>query len=327
MKKTYLVAGGNGYIGSHMCEHLASCGHDVVILDNFSTSPSNPVHSYGTFVKGDISDGPLVVDLLKQYRPDCVFLFSARALVPEGEKDPLLYFRENVSKTISFLESCVTTKTKRLVFSSSCATFGMQLAPKIGEDHPQKPTNVYGTTKLMMEQAMRALAERGFLSVAALRYFNAAGCSPSGTIGENHDPETHLIPNICKAYFEGRPFEIYGDDYPTKDGTCIRDYIHVSDLARIHLVVAEYMEAHPGWMDFNIGPEAGHSIKDVIAAFERVTGKKLQMVHKPRRRGDPPALVADSSKIKGLLGVNFQYDLEDCIRHTVAWFQKQQGRK
>lgn len=329
MKKlnSLLVTGGNGYIGGHMCRYLFEKGHEVHIVDNFSTSPRTPVHSYGEFHQIDIGDQQSMLTLLKTIRPSAVFHFAARALVPEGELDPFLYYQENLVKTINLLENCIRGQVRKFIFSSTCATFGIPVTDRLDESHPQHPINTYGHTKKLMELVMRDLAQKNLLDVVVFRYFNAAGCSPDGLIGENHEPETHLIPNLCKSALSGGqiPFQIMGTDYPTRDGTCVRDYIHVDDLAEAHFKGLHFIQDKSGFFDFNLGSENGTSVKEMVQIFKSVTGKQLQIVETPRRAGDPPQLIGDSKKAKELLGFNPQYKVEDCVAHTLNYLSKKHG--
>lgn len=317
----YVVTGGNGYIGSHMCKYLHGLRARVVIIDNHSTSPAHPVHDFGECHRLDIADHETVTALLRETKPDAVFHFAAKTLVGESEARPFYYYAENFQKTLALLESCVRADARRLVFSSTCAIFGAPHMPTLDEAHPQHPMSTYGRTKQLMELAMRDLAGKGLLDVAVFRYFNAAGCTPDGTLGENHDPETHLIPNLCRAHVPGSaaPFVLHGDDYDTPDGTCIRDYIHVDDLVRVHARALPLL-AQGGFHDFNLGSETGHSVREVIAAFETVTGAPLPVTTAPRRPGDVPRLVANAAKAKTQLDFAPRHTLHDCIAHTLQWF-------
>jgi len=320
----YVVTGGNGYIGSHMCKYLSSFGHQVIIIDNHSTSPRENVHDfYDEFQHLDIGDKDKVQTVLEKEKPDALFHFAAKCLVPEGEEKPIYYYRENFSKTLNLMEACIDAGLKKFIFSSTCATFGVPTTDTLAEDHSQNPINTYGHSKKLMELAMRDLAAKGKLDVMVFRYFNAAGCSPDGDIGENHDPETHLIPNLCKAHLSGGeiPFSLFGTNYPTRDGTCIRDYIHVDDLARVHFAGAKFLENNEGFHDYNLGTESGSSVREVVSCFEKVTGSKLALEEKDPRPGDPPSLVANSAKAKRDLDFKCEYSLEDSIRHTLKYLQ------
>ncbi len=322
-----VITGGNGYIGSHMCKLMHKNGYDVHIIDNHSYSPKDPVHSYGTFYNLDIADKENVKNILDRVKPEAIFHFAARAVVPESESDPLLYYNENLVKTISLLESAIESGVKKFIFSSTCATYGEVGDQTINETLPQNPINTYGRTKLLMEQVMRDLASKEMLNFIVFRYFNAAGCCPEGTIGENHDPETHLIPNIVKAHLSGgmNKFKIFGDNFSTPDGSCIRDYIHVEDLAMAHFEGFKYLDSHTGFNDFNLGSENGYSVKEVVSSFEEITGKTLEKEVCDPRPGDPPRLVGDSKKAREHLNFKPKYDLKDCISHTLNFLKSRHG--
>jgi UDP-glucose 4-epimerase len=319
-----IITGGNGYIGSHMCRLMHEKGFDVHVIDNHSTSPKRKVHKFGTFHKIDISDKKKIQPLLKKLKPSAVFHFAARATVPESQEKPFLYYNENLVKTVALLESCVMTKVKNFIFSSTCATFGVPEKDTLSEDHPQRPINTYGLTKLLMEKVMNDLAEKKLINVIIFRYFNAAGCSPDSKIGEEHNPENHLIPNLCRALLLGKksPFHLFGTDFPTPDGTAIRDYIHVDDLALAHFQGFEFLKSNSGYFDFNLGSEKGYSVKEVIEAFNRVSKTKLDVTTSPRRPGDPPKLVGNSTKAKNLLKYDPKYSLEECIKHSLDYYKK-----
>ncbi len=318
-----IVTGGNGYIGSHMCKLLHGKGYSVHIIDNFSTSPNKPVHKYGEFHNLDISDEHKIQELFKKLNPKYIFHFAARALVSESQADPFMYYRENLEKTISLLNSSIKCNINNFIFSSTCATFGIPTTETIDETHAQNPINSYGLTKLLMEKIMRDLASKKLINVAVFRYFNAAGCSPDGEIGENHDPETHLIPNLCRSFLKNNSetFKIFGDNFPTPDGTCIRDYVHVNDLAQIHLKGAMHLEREGGFWDFNLGSEKGYSVKEVTDIFEKIVQTKLNKETVAARAGDPPRLVGNSFKAKKILDYKVNFTLEDCIKHTINYFQ------
>jgi UDP-glucose 4-epimerase len=323
MSKTFVVTGGNGYIGSHMCKLLHNAGHRVIVVDNHSTSPKKPVHSYGEFVDMDVSAGVKLTKLLFENNVDCVFHFAALALVGESQEKPLYYYKENFSKTMDLLSSCVDAKVRKFVFSSTCATFGVPETETISESNVQKPINTYGMTKLLIEMAMRDLAQKDMMDFVVFRYFNAAGCSSDSEIGENHEPETHLIPNIIKAHLAGETgtFRLLGDQYPTRDGSCIRDYIHVDDLAQAHFDGYRFIESNSGFNDFNLGSENGSSVKEVITAFEKISNSKLNVEVAPPRAGDPPSLVSNSAKAREVLNFKPKFSLEDSIEHTLNFFK------
>lgn len=299
---TILVTGGAGYIGSHTCKLLAEAGHVPVVFDNFSTG-HEWLARFGPVVVGDIADRAALVATLAHYQPSAVVHFAASAYVGESMRDPLGYFRNNVAGTLNLLEAMAETGITKLVFSSSCATYGVPPAVPITEDMPQSPINPYGTTKLGGEQMMRAAADAGLLDCIALRYFNASGAEPSGDIGEFHDPETHIIPLVLEAMNRAdRSFTILGDDYDTPDGSCVRDYLHVVDLARAHIAALGALDGKPKFRAFNLGTGHGHSVKEVVAAAKRVTGGTLTVETGGRRAGDPPVLVADAARAHDVLG-------------------------
>ncbi|MCK5882694.1 MAG: UDP-glucose 4-epimerase GalE [Bacteriovoracaceae bacterium] len=319
--RSIVITGGNGYIGSHMCKLMNKKGFDVHIIDNHSTSPQAPVHKYGTFHHFDIADKKRAIELFNKIRPESIFHFAARAVVPESESNPMLYYNENLVKTISLLESAIEGGVKKFVFSSTCATFGEAGSENISEDTPQNPINTYGRTKLLMEQVMHDLASKDLLDVIVFRYFNAAGSCPEGTIGENHDPESHLIPNIVRAHLSGglNNFKIFGDKFNTPDGSCVRDYIHVEDLVMAHFEGFNYLDKNHGFHDFNLGSENGYSVKEVVTAFEDITKKELKKEICDPRPGDPPRLVGDSKKARKELNFKPQYNLGQCIAHTLKY--------
>lgn len=322
-KKTYLVSGGNGYIGSHMVKALVELGHHVHWIDNCSAGPKKSVHSYGEFHRLDISDKK-VLTLLKKIRPHAILHFAAKANVPEGEAHPFFYYKENLGKTIEFLEYTVQARVKRFIFSSTAAVYGVPQGEKLAEDHAKNPINTYGMTKFLMERVMEDLCRKELLNVVALRYFNVVGADPEGILGENHQPETHLVPKMVQAHLQGKnkKFEIYGETYPTRDGTCIRDYVHVMDLVQGHLMALEHLEKANGFHAFNLGSETGHTVKEVVSAFERATAKKMKVNIAAAREGDVPVLVADSQKAQKNWGFSCHYSLENAILHTLEFSKK-----
>lgn len=321
---TVLVTGGNGYIGSHMCQLLHAHGHQVIIVDNHSTSPQTPVHKYGKFFRCEIDDHVGLAKILMEFRPSCVFHFAASALVEESEKLPWKYYRNNVIGSLELIHSCIQYGVKNFIFSSSCATYGVPAQLPITESTPQHPANSYGLSKLMVEQFLADLGRHGQLNSVALRYFNVAGSDPHLHIGENHWPETHLIPNICRAYLDGSvgDLKIFGDQHPTPDGTCIRDYVHVLDLVQGHLQALAFLQNHGGHHAFNLGSGSGSSILAVIGAFEELTSTALKYTICPARAGDPPALWADISNAQRDLGYRNQFRLIDCISHTLSYLRQ-----
>lgn len=315
-----LVTGGAGYIGSHTVRELRSRGYDVVVYDNLTTGHIEAVGD-AIFVKGDLFDVELLKDTFKKYGVDSVIHFAAYSLVGESMTNPLKYYHNNVAGTLALLEAMVACDVKYLVFSSSAATYGDTGEDIISETSPQKPTSVYGMTKLMMEQLMADFDKAYGLKYVALRYFNAAGAHESGDIGEDHNPESHLIPIIMQVLNGKREkLGIFGDDYPTPDGTCIRDYIHITDLADAHIKALESLKSGASSNAYNLGNGNGFSVKEVVETVEKVVGKPVKREIVPRRAGDPAVLVASSDKIKKELGWKPEYDsLEKIVASAWKW--------
>lgn len=324
MKRNVIVTGGNGYIGSHMCRLLHEKGYGVHIIDSHVTSPDKEVHTFGEFHRFDIADNWKVGNLLKATKPEAIFHFAARALVGESEENPFLYYRENFQKTQSLIETCLSHQVTNLIFSSTCAIYG-DISEKIREDHPKNPTNSYGLSKYLIERMLSDLARQGRLNAVCLRYFNVAGCSEDGLLGENHDPETHIIPNIIKSLLDdgGYEFTLFGSDYDTRDGSNVRDYIHVVDLVRAHFLAWEYLQNNKGLHQFNLGSGEGSSNLEVVAALEKISGKKIKVVKGLRRPGDPPSLVADGNSAKNILKFEPEYTLENCLQHSLNYLLRQ----
>jgi len=296
-----LVTGGAGYIGSHTRFFLQKRGHAVVVIDNLSRGHRDTVPEDLLRVV-DIRDTGKVAQLLTDERVDAVIHFAAYIAVGESTKVPETYFTNNVSGSLSLFDAMLQTGVKRVVFSSTAAAYGIPKRVPIAESEPYAPINPYGESKVMVEKILEWLDRyREFRSIR-LRYFNACGAEPESCLGERHDPETHLIPLIFRAIQTGEPVTLFGDDYPTPDGTCIRDYIHVSDLSEAHVFAVEHLLGGGKSDVFNVGTGSGHSVKEVLASVERVTGKKVPHTMGPRREGDPPSLVADSSKLQLTLG-------------------------
>jgi UDP-glucose 4-epimerase len=315
-----LVTGGAGYVGSHFVKTYLERHPDVslVVVDNLSEGHrkaldfSDRIH----FFQEDIGDADAMGRLFKWFPIEAVVHFAANAYVGESQVNPGKYFHNNVANSISLFRAMDDAGVKRLVFSSTCATYGVPQQVPIYESHPQNPINVYGLTKLMMEMTMRAYAETRGWSFVALRYFNAAGADPGGTIGEHHEPETHLIPLVLQA------IEVYGTDYDTPDGTCIRDYIHVNDLATAHIQALNLMVGEKQVAEaINLGTTHGASVTEVIDVCRKVTGQDIPVQHGPRRPGDPPVLVANADKAKARLGWQPKSDLRHIIETAWQWEQ------
>jgi UDP-glucose 4-epimerase len=320
-----LVAGGAGYIGSHTTKRLKEAGHFPVIYDNGARGHRAVAEILKVpAIFSDLNDRATVAKTLREHKIDCVMHFAAYAYVGESVERPLMYYWNNVATTISVLECMREAGVSRFVFSSTCATYGDPPSVPITEDMPKNPVSPYGRSKLMVEQILQDLPPAWpDFKFAALRYFNASGCATDGSLGEDHDPETHLIPVILQAIMGVRPgITVFGTDYPTKDGTNIRDYIHVDDLADAHIAAMEKLDPQPA-IFANLGTGRGFSVKEVIATAEKVTGKKVPVTYGPRRPGDAVALYADPSRAKQLLGWEAKYrEPEEIIRSAWNWFSK-----
>ena len=310
-----LVTGGAGYIGSHAARMFLERGHDVWAFDDLSRGHAQAAPA-GRLVVGDLADAAAVDAALAGHGSEAVVHFAALTYVGESAQEPRRYYENNVAGTLSLLAGVVRHGVRRVVFSSTAATYGIPTQVPIREDDPTAPINPYGRTKLAIEWALGDYAAAYGFGFAALRYFNAAGASPSGTLGEDHDPETHLIPLVIQAALGQRPsIDVFGTDYPTKDGTCVRDYVHVDDLADAHLLALEAIEPGRG-RAYNLGTGRGHSVAEVIRACERVTGKKVPVKYGARRAGDPPARVASPERAMGELGWRPRYRELDAIVET-----------
>ncbi len=320
-----LVTGGAGYIGSHAAKALANRGFIPVSYDNLVHGHRSAVR-WGPFVEGDIGDKAKVTETIRRYEIGAVIHFAAFAYVGESISRPQLYFDNNVTRSLALLDAIVETGVRHIVFSSSCATYGAPPKMPITEDTPQLPLNPYGETKLVIERALRWYGGAYNISWTALRYFNAAGADPDGELGEVHSPETHLIPLVLDAAMGRRTIEIYGDDYPTADGTCVRDYIHVSDLAEAHVAALHCLLAEGTSIALNLGTGTGHSVWEVIHAVERITGRQVPQRVASRRPGDPAVLVADPSLAGRVLGWRPRHSsLETIVSSAWAWHSKYFG--
>ncbi|OUL30348.1 UDP-glucose 4-epimerase GalE [Nostoc sp. 106C] len=325
-KPTILVTGGAGYIGSHTVLALKRAGYEVVILDNLVYGHRDLVEKVlqVELIAGDTSDRALLDQLFQTRNIDAVMHFSAYAYVGESVTDPAKYYRNNVLGTLVLLEAMLAASIKKFVFSSTCATYGVPEVVPIPENHPQNPINPYGATKLMVERILSDFDVAYGLKSVRFRYFNAAGADPNGLLGEDHNPETHLIPLVLlTALGKRESISIFGTDYPTPDGTCIRDYIHVSDLADAHILGLEYLLQGGDSEVFNLGNGLGFSVKEVIAASEEVTGLTLPVQECDRRPGDPPSLIGSSEKARKILGWQPQYPgIKDIVLHAWQWHQQ-----
>lgn len=318
---TVLVLGGAGYIGSHTVYALIEKGEDVVIIDNLETGHIEAVHPQARFYQGDIRDRAFVDSVLDKEKIDAVIHFAANSLVGESMSNPLKYYDNNVNGTKVLLQSMVSHGLNKIVFSSTAATYGEPERVPILETDKTEPTNAYGETKLSMEKMFKWTDSAHGVKYVSLRYFNACGAHVSGEIGEAHSPETHLIPLILQVPLGQREaISIYGDDYPTADGTCIRDYIHVTDLAQAHILAVEYLMKGNDSSIFNLGNGIGFTVKEVIDTARKVTGHPIPATVTPRRAGDPAQLIASSEKAKTVLGWNPQHaDLEEIISSAWKW--------
>jgi UDP-glucose 4-epimerase len=316
--KTIFVTGGAGYIGSICVEQLLNEGFEVAVFDNLSEGHKKAIDPRARFFQGDLADRTVIRHAFDAARPDAIMHFAANALVGESMENPSKYFRNNVCSGINLLDAAVEAGVKKLVFSSTCATFGIPDRMPLDETLPQKPINPYGESKLMFEQVLRWYEEIHGLSYVALRYFNAAGASEQ--FGEDHRVETHLIPNILKVALGQKPsVDIFGTDYPTPDGTCIRDYIHILDLAQAHILALRSDKS----AKYNLGTGGGTSVKEVIETCRKVTGREITAIEKPRRAGDPPRLVAASDKIQSELGWKPKFEnILPIVESAWAWHVK-----
>ncbi|MEB3286503.1 MAG: UDP-glucose 4-epimerase GalE [Vampirovibrionales bacterium] len=323
---TVMVTGGAGYIGSHCVKQLLAGGRRVLVVDNLSTGYEKLVKS-PDFIEADTADAEAMVKLMRDYQVSAVMHFSAFAYVGESVTNPEKYYRNNIYGTLQLLSAMREAGVKQFIFSSTCASYGDPQYLPLDEKHPLNPINPYGYTKRVVEEMLKDFSSAYGLRYVALRYFNAAGADPEGELGECHDPETHLIPLVLQVASGRRPhITVFGDDYQTPDGTCIRDYIHILDIAQAHIKALEFLEAGNASDIFNIGTGNGNSVKQIIEMCEQVSGKKIAIEMGERRPGDPPALVASNEKIKTVLGWNPDYpDLKPIIETAWAWEQKEAG--
>ncbi|PKQ28853.1 MAG: UDP-glucose 4-epimerase GalE [Candidatus Anoxymicrobium japonicum] len=315
-----LVTGGAGYIGSVTSRIMADEGHDILVVDNLSKGHPQAVQGLDLEIL-DIEDASALLCACEQFKPDACIHFAARSLVGESMAEPLNYFRTNVSGSVNLMRALVECGCRAMVFSSSAATYGAAERSPILETDPTRPINPYGLTKLMVEWMLEELARAGVMRHASLRYFNAAGADPVHNLGEDHTPETHLLPRVIASALGLEPrVSIYGTDYPTPDGTCVRDYIHIVDLARAHILAVQHLEAGGDGGVFNLGNGAGFSVREVIDSVKETSGKKFEIVEEPRREGDPPELVASSERIKSTLGWSPSHPgLADIVKTAWEW--------
>lgn len=318
-----LVTGGAGYIGSHTCKVLSRLGHDPIVYDNLCTGHADNVR-WGALVEGDIRDAPTLDDAFSKHRPDAVMHFAAFAYVGESVTNPGKYYDNNITGSLNLIRAALRNNCNTFIFSSSCATYGIPDTLPIVEETPQQPINPYGYTKLVVERMLSDFGHAHGLRWAAMRYFNAAGCDIEGDLGERHTPETHVVPlAILAALGRGESFRILGTDYDTADGTAIRDYVHVSDLAVAHALAASYLADGGASGAFNLSTGIGTSVRDVVKAVERATGRVVPIVEAPRRNGDPPKLFADSAKARALLGWNpTMRHIDPIVASAASWFRK-----
>jgi UDP-glucose-4-epimerase GalE len=319
-----VVVGGAGYIGSHTARALRRAGYEVIIFDNLSTGHRVLAEGF-ELVEGDIADVEKVAQVMS--RADAVMHFAAHAYVGESVENPRKYFRNNVEAGLTFLNAAFDAGVRRFVFSSSCAVYGVPQSMPIAEDIPRQPVNPYGVTKLFFENALEAYGRAYGLTYAALRYFNAAGADESGEIGELHEPETHLIPLALAAATQiGPELQVFGSDHPTPDGTCVRDYVHVNDIADAHVLALRHLLMGKESETLNLGTGDGLSIKQVLACIHHVTGRTVRWREAPRRIGDPPSLVADSSRAYQVLGWKPQRSIERIVSTAWDWIESNRAR-
>ena len=327
MQQTIFVTGGAGYVGSHCCKAFAAAGWNVVVYDNLYRGWRDFV-KWGELIEGDIRDAEALSAALAKVRPDAIAHFAALAYVGESVRDPGSYFDVNTRGTLNLLQAMAAQGLDKIVFSSTCATYGSPERLPITEDTPQQPINPYGASKLFVERMLGDFGHAHAIRSVALRYFNAAGADPDGELGERHEPETHLIPLAIGAAQAGLDaLTVFGSDFATADGTCIRDYIHVADLADAHVLALRHLFAGGASDVFNLGTETGTSVNGVIAAVEQVSGMSVRHTYGPRRDGDPPVLVASAAKAREQLGWNpCRSDIATIIDHAWRWHQVESDR-
>ncbi|MVA27785.1 UDP-glucose 4-epimerase GalE [Agrobacterium vitis] len=319
--KNILVVGGAGYIGSHACKALSKAGYTPVVYDNLVHGHADSV-KWGPFEQGDIADGERLDAVLSKYQPECVMHFAAFAAVGESVTDPAKYYNNNIHGSVCLLDAMRRNGVDTIVFSSTCATYGEVKSLPIVEEAPQSPVNPYGFSKLVIEQALKDYGHAYGLKWVAMRYFNAAGLDPEGDLGERHDPETHAIPLAVLAAMRQTEFNVFGTDYDTPDGTAIRDYIHVCDLADAHVLAIDYLQKGGESGAFNLATGKGTSVKELLDAVSQAVGADVPIKYAPRRAGDAPVLYASGDKARSLLGWTPQYtDINLIVKTAADWFK------
>src|ERR1035437_1564968 len=316
----YLITGGAGYIGSFMVKRLLEKGDEVIVIDNLERGHENAVEKQAKLYTGNLLDREFVAKVFSENKFDGVIHFAGFISMGESMENPYIYFQNNVFSSLNLIEEIVKTNTNNFIFSSTAGVYGNPTKIPIPEDHPKNPENPYSESKLMIEKIMWWYQKTHGLNCAALRYFNAAGAALDGSLGENHAPETHIIPNIIKAILDKEKFKLFGTDYNTKDGTCVRDYIHVLDLVEAHLLTLKKLQSEKGMLIYNVGTRNGHSNREVVEAVKKISGADLQVEESTRRPGDADTLIADSSKIRQELGFSPKYsDLETIVKTAWQW--------
>ncbi|MBC7437771.1 MAG: UDP-glucose 4-epimerase GalE [Bdellovibrionales bacterium] len=325
--KTVVIAGGAGYIGSHMVRMAQDNGYQAVVVDNLATGHADAVHGSAVLRVGSIGDASFMTQLFREFEPRCVMHFAAASLVGESMTNPARYWQNNLVQTLSLLDTMRVCGVGQFIFSSTAAVYGDPHQVPMTESHPKLPINPYGQSKLAIENVLTDYGRAYGLRYTVFRYFNAAGAHPDGSLGERHEPETHLVP-LALQVASGRREAIgrFGNDFETRDGSCIRDYVHVQDLSAAHLLALERLGAGEASATYNLGNGAGHSVTEVIDAARRVTGRSIPVRDDPRRAGDPPVLVADASLARAELGWQPEYpDIDSIIAHAWEWERKGPG--
>lgn len=319
-----LVTGGAGYIGSFMVKRLLERGDEVIVADSLERGHKEAIDNRAKLYEGNLLDKEFVAKFFSENKFDGVIHFAGFISMEESVENPYIYFQDNIFASLNILEEMVKTKTDNFIFSSSAGVYGNPVKVPIPEDHPTNPENPYGESKLMVEKLMKWYQKTHGLNSVALRYFNAAGAALGGTMGESHNPESHIIPKVISSLLDGKPFELFGNDYKTQDGTCVRDYIHVLDLVEAHILAIEKLSKDKGMYIYNVGTGNGYSNKQVVEIVEKVSEKKVNVQQSPRRPGDAEELIADPSKIKNELKFSPKYsDLETIIKTAWQWHKKQ----